>query len=149
MVKKRTYSLKPIRRDYTYSVYEIAEMYEITHDTVFRWVRNEGLVRIKVGKKYYVHSSDLIGFLKKKRVKNKKPCKQDEMFCCKCQKPQKPNFQCLKVKKQPNKTVRVYGVCASCSTRMNRVVSCREWSKTHPLYPNQNTPTTQLNGESV
>jgi hypothetical protein len=90
-VKKQIYSLKPIRRDYTYTVYEIAEVYKITPDTVFRWIRNEGLTRIEGTKKYFVHGSDLIKFLGRRNGKNKKPCQEGEMYCFKCRKPKYPN----------------------------------------------------------
>ncbi len=114
--KKKAYSLKPIRRDYTYAVSEIADMYKITPDTVFRWIRNEGLKRIAGSKKYFVHGSALIQFLGKRNTKNKKPCKDEEMFCCKCKIPRTPKQQTLKSKKLANKTIRVHGRCIAWMT---------------------------------
>lgn len=143
MAKKRTYSLKPIRQNYTYSVYEIADLYSLTPDTVFRWVRNEGLKRIVNSKKYFIHSSDLRKFLKKRNKKHKHSCNEGEIFCMKCQKPQKPKNGTLKNKKMPNKTIRVMGKCSVCDTRVNTVVSGKKWSKKHVFYSGNNASTKQ------
>lgn len=149
MSRKHRYSLQPIRRNYTYCVYEIAELYHITPDTVFRWIRSEGLTRIPNSRKYYVHSSDLAKFLEKRNGKNKRPCKAGEIFCCKCKTPQKPKPTSLEFEKIPNKTIRVRGVCRVCGTRMNTVVSGKKWSEKHPLFPNKNAPTKPHSGEHV
>ena len=148
MATKKKYSLKSIRRQYTYTVYEIADLLGITPDTVFRWIRNEGLRRIEKGRQYMVHGSILIKFLENKNRKLKKPCAEDEIFCCKCQAPRKPIPSSLKSKKQPNKTVRVFGKCSVCNTKMNKVISGKKWSKSHVLYPQKHTPIITPNGES-
>lgn len=147
--KKHIYSLKPIRRDYTYTVYEIAEIYKIVPDTVFRWVRNEGLKRIEGSKQYFVHGSELLKFIKHRNAKHKKPCEEGEMYCCKCRKPQRPKLDSLQSKKIANKTIRVSGRCAVCSTRMNTIVSAKKWTKKHTFYPSQNVPIKPHSGERV
>ncbi len=147
MAKKQKYSLKPIRRNYTYSVDEIADLYGITPDTVFRWIRNESLKRNEASRKYFVHGSELIKFLERRNIKNKKPCQEGEIYCCKCRQCQKPKPHALKCKKLPNKTIRVSGRCSICDTRMNTVVSGKKWSKNHPFYPDKNAPTKPHSGE--
>ena len=147
MSKKQRYSLKPIRLDYTYSVDELAELYDLTPDTVFRWIRNEGLKRIPDSRKYYVHSSDLLNFLEKRNSKNKRPCKDGEIFCCKCRKPRKPKPASLKSKKLPNKTVQISGKCLVCETRLNTFVSGKKWSKKHSFHPDNNALTKPHSGE--
>lgn len=145
--KKHIYSLKPIRRDYTYTVEEIADLYSITSDTVFRWIREQGLKRIDGTKKYFVHGSELIKFLERRNAKNKKPCKDGEMYCCKCRKPTKPKPDSLKPKNLANKTVRVHGRCSICNTKMNTVVSGKKWHESHPFYPDKNASTKPHSGE--
>jgi hypothetical protein len=147
--RKQRYSLRKIRWNYTYSVYEIAELYDLTPDTVFRWIRDDGLKRIGNFKKYLVHSSDLLKFLEKRNSKNKHPCKDGEIFCCKCKKPQRPEPKSLKTKKQPNKTIKILGKCSLCGTTMMTYVSGKKWSKTHPFHPDKNAPTKPPNGEHV
>ena len=147
MSRKHRYSLKPLRRNYTYSVDEVAELYSITPDTVFRWIRNEGLKRIPQSRKYFVHSGDLTKFLMKRSAKNKRPCNEDEIFCCKCRKPQKPEPASLEFKNLPNNTIRVIGKCCVCGTRMNKPVSAKKWSKIHPFHPDRDAPTRPHSGE--
>jgi excisionase family DNA binding protein len=148
VAQKQTYTLKPIRRDYTYSVEEIAELYGITPDTVFRWIRNEGLRRIEASKKYFVHGSELAKFLEQRNVKNKKPCKEGEIYCCKCRQGKPPKPYTLKIKKLPNKTLRVFAKCSVCDARMNTVVSGKKWTENHPFYPDKNASTKPHSGES-
>lgn len=147
MSRKHRYSLKLIRRNYTYYVDEVAELYGITPDTVFRWIRNEGLKRIPESRKYFVHSGDLTKFLMKRSAKNKRPCNEDEIFCCKCRKPQKPEPVSLEFKNLPNKTIRVIGKCRVCGTRMNKPISVKKWSEKHPFHPGKNAPTKPHSGE--
>ena len=147
MTTKQRYSLKPIRRNYAYTVYEISELYGITSDTVFRWIRNEGLIRIPHSKKYLVHGSDLATFLENRNCKNKRPCKNGEIYCCKCRIPQRPMAASLKFGKLPNKTIRVSGKCSDCGTRMNTVVSGNKWSENHPLHPDKNASIKPHSGE--
>ena len=147
MSRRHRYPLGAIRRDYTYTVAEIAALYNIAPDTVFRWIRNEGLLRLHGSKKYLVHSSDLIAFLTARNRKNKKPCRDGEMYCCKCRVPRKLDLSRLATERLPNGTIRVRGVCIVCGTRMNKTVSGSSWSETHPLYAPANASTAAHSGE--
>jgi excisionase family DNA binding protein len=144
---KKNYSLKPIRLKYTYTVYEIADLFGITPDTVFRWIRNEGLKRIMSGRQYLVYGSSLAKFLDNKNQKRKKPCLEGEIFCCKCQLPREPIPSSINPRKEPNRTIRVFGKCPVCNTRINKIVSGKKWSKSHVLYPKKIAPTITPNGE--
>lgn len=146
--KRRKYNLSRIRRNYTYSVEEVAELWDITTMTVFRWIADEGLNRIPNSRKYFVHGGELRKFLEQKNGKNKKPCAEHEIYCCKCRKPQSPNLQSLKSKNIPNGTIRVLGKCIVCSTTVNKVISGKKWGQKHPLYPNINAGQKQHKGES-
>lgn len=147
MSGKSRYSLRLIRRNYTYSVYEISELFGITPDTVFRWIRNAGLKRIPGTRKYFVHGSELATFLEMLNSKNKQPCKDGEIYCCKCKKPRRPKPGSVRSKKLPNKTFRVLGRCVDCDTKMNTLVSEKKWSINHPLHPNNNAVTNPNSGE--
>lgn len=147
MAKKQIYSLKFIRQNYTYSVYEIAEIYNLTPDTVFRWIRYEGLLRITSSKKYFIHSSELLKFLKQRNGKNKKPCEYGEIYCCKCRLPRNPKPSSLTNKKCPNETIRISAKCGTCDTHIFTIVSSKKWSKTHPFHPDKNTAIKRHSGE--
>lgn len=147
MSRKHRYSLSQIRRNYTYSIDEVAELYGLTPDTVFRWIRNDGLKRIPHSRKFFVHGSDLASFLEIRNSKNKRPCNEGEIYCCKCGKPQKPIHASLKIKKNPNKTISVKGKCSVCNTGVNTFVSGKKWSKEHPFYPDKSASTKRHRGE--
>lgn len=145
--KRRRYNLSRIRVNYTYSVEEIAELCGIATMTVFRWIADEELNRLPNSKKYFVHGSELRKFLERKNGKNKKPCAEHEIYCCKCRKPQPPKLQSLKTQNIPNGTIRVLGKCNVCSTAVNKVISGKKWDQNHPLYPNINADHKQYKGE--
>lgn len=147
MARRDRYSLAPIRQSYTYSVQEVADLYAITPDTVFRWIRDEGLKRIPFSKKYFVHSSDLRRFLERLNKRNKKPCSDEEAYCCKCRRPRRPAIGSLVPEHLPNGSVRMKGKCGVCGTGLNKVVSGKDWSEFHPLHPDRNASTVEHSGE--
>lgn len=147
MSKQHKYPLNKVRRNYTYTVEQIADIFGISRHTVFRWIKDENLQRVGKTKKFLVHGSQLYRFLNHKRRKKKKPCKAGEMFCFKCQGPRKPKTESIEIQKIPNKTVRVFGKCAVCNTRMNIVVGVKNWAKKHPFHPNNNAPKKNPSGE--
>jgi hypothetical protein len=146
MSRRHRYPLGAIKRDYTYAVCEIARLFDITRDTVFCWIRDEGLQRLQGSRKYLVHSSDLTAFLTVRNRKNKKPCRAGEMYCCKCRRPRTPDPTLLKVEPVPNGTVRAQGLCINCGTRVNKVIRGSEWSETHRFYASANASTAAHNG---
>lgn len=146
MARRDRYSMAPIRGNYTYSVEEVAELYGIASDTVFRWIREEGLKRLQGSKKFYVHSSDLRQFLREHNKRNKKPCNADEIYCCKCRVPRQPSANTVQAESLPNGTIRVKAKCGVCGTGQFKVVSNKNWSETHPLYPDTNDPTIEHSG---
>lgn len=146
--KRRRYNLSRIRVNYTYSVEEIAELWGIATMTVFRWIADEGLSRLPNSKKYFVHGSELRKFLERKNSKNKTPCADHEIYCCKCRKPQLPNLQAIEINSLPNGTIRVLSRCFICSTAVNKVISGKIWHQNHPLHPNINADRKPHRGES-
>lgn len=146
MARRDRYSLAPIRGNYTYTVEEVAELYSIVSDTVFRWIREEGLKRLPGSKKYYIHSGDLRRFLERKNKRNKKPCSDGEIYCCKCRVPRRPSMNAVQAENLPNGTIRVKAKCGVCGTGQFKVISGKNWSESHPLYPNRNGPTIEHSG---
>ncbi len=146
-MRKQIYNLSRIRKNYTYAVYEIAKLYDISPDTVFRWISREGLKRIPGTKKYFVHSSDLRRFLEQKNARNKQPCAQGEIYCCKCRKPRNPKSDSLKARRMPNSSIKIFGRCDICNTDLHTYVSGKKWSESHPFHPDRNAPIEPPSGE--
>lgn len=143
---KRTYPLRLIKVNYTYTVEQIADLFGIDIATVRRWIRDDGLQRIPKMRPYLIHSSALFKFLNKRQKSRKKPCKANEAYCLKCRCTQTPIMGSLKDTELPNKTVRVQGKCSGCKSKINRVVRGADWSKSHPLWPYLQDATKQHNG---
>jgi len=129
----KKYNTKGIKLDYTYSVEQIAELYGVDVQTVRRWIRDEGLQRIEGMRPHGVHSSELRRFIDKRNGKRKQPCKLNEMFCLKCQRPKRPKAGSAMQIKLPNSSVRIKALCSACNSKINRSVSDIEWTKKHPL----------------
>lgn len=146
MARRDRYPLGRLRLSYTYSVDEVAALYEITPDTVFRWTREEGLKRLPLSKKYFVHSTDLRAFLVGLNTRNRKPCKDNEIYCCKCRTQRTPLKHTVAFAQEPNGTIRVRASCAVCGTGFNKPVSAKKWSEFHPLHPSSNATTIEPSG---
>lgn len=146
-MRKLIYNLSRIRQNYSYTVYEIAKLYDISLRTVFRWINQEGLKRIPGVRPHLVHSSELRRFLEQKNARNKQPCGEGEIYCCKCRKPRKPKGDSLKARRMPNKTIKVIGRCEACNTRVNTFVSGKKWSESHPFHPDRNASIEPPSGE--
>ena len=129
----KKYNTKRIKADYTYSVYQIAELYSVDVQTVRRWIRDEGLQRIEGMRPHGVHSSELRRFIEKRNGKRKKPCKPYQIFCMKCQEQKQPQNGSAIAEHLPNGSIRINAKCNTCNTKMFRTVKGAEWSENHPL----------------
>ena len=61
-VKKRTYNTRLIKRDLSYTIQEVAELYGLHPQAVRRWI-NIGLRTIDGLKPFLIHGSDLINYI--------------------------------------------------------------------------------------
>ncbi len=121
LTKRRyTYNVRLIRRDLSYSIKEIAELFALHPNAVRRWLK-EGLRPIDGGKPQLVHGSDLIIFLTNRQSQRKRHCQPGEMFCCRCRAPRLPRSGTVTIA-PVNRHAMIRGVCELCGTKMNRGV---------------------------
>ncbi len=113
------YNLKLIRRDYSYSLQELAELFRLHPNAVGRWIR-EGLRTIDGLKPKLVHGSDLTDFLGRRQQGRKRSCGPGEMYCCRCRAPRRPAEGKVIVEQMNARQMMVRGTCELCGTRMNR-----------------------------
>ena len=144
--KKRTYPLRLIRENYTYSLDQIADMYGVDLATVRRWIRFEGLERLPKTRPYLVHSTALRRFLEKRQKSRKQKCGDQEAYCLKCRCPRTPLSGTGRADQQPNGCIRFHAACATCGRKINRVIKGAEWSENHPLAAYLHDATSQHNG---
>ncbi|MCK4945496.1 MAG: helix-turn-helix domain-containing protein [Alphaproteobacteria bacterium] len=65
--KKRTYNPRRVRTGLSYTVQDIAEIYEVHKNAVLRWIKN-GLPVIDKKKPYLVYGGELAKYLRKKQA---------------------------------------------------------------------------------
>jgi len=104
--------LAKIHRSYT--VDEAADLYGVHKNTVRHWIE-QGLVICGINRPTLIRGHDLNDFHAKRRVKNKSPCKMDEIYCLKCRQPQKPINGMVEYKQVNDKTGNLRAICPVCA----------------------------------
>jgi hypothetical protein len=121
-VKRRTYNVRLIRRDLSYSIQEIAELYDLHPQAVRRWVKS-GLPTIDDRRPIYVHGTDLFGFLKQRQAARRRRCAPDEFYCCRCRAPRRVDGNRVTILHQTNTKLLLRGTCEACSAPVNKAGS--------------------------
>lgn len=117
----------------SYSVQEVAELYELHKGSVLNWIR-EGLQTIDRHKPYLVRGSDLFDFLNKRQQKRKVICKPNELFCFKCRLPQKPKLESIKIIKRNVHRLKIEGHCNLCNTKMFRDGALKKKNEIYKIF---------------
>ena len=133
--KKRTYNTRLIRRDYSYFIWEIADLFDLHPNAVRRWIK-VGLTAVDDRRPVLVHGGDLIEFLGARRARRKQKCAIDEFYCFRCRRPRNSRFGCVDVEIRSEMRLDLSGACDTCGTRMHRagsVVRLEEYRKAFAL----------------
>jgi hypothetical protein len=120
--KKRTYNTRLIKRDYSYFVWEIAELFDLHPNAVRRWLK-AGLVTLDDRRPILVHGSDLIDFLDMRQAARKQKCAVDQFYCFRCRRPRHPRFGYVEAEIRSEMRLDLSGACDTCGTRMHRAGS--------------------------
>ncbi len=112
--------LAKIHRNYTTD--EIANLYDIHKNTVSNWIK-QGLPVCGIKRPFLILGRDLRVFLEAKRVKNKRPCKPDEIYCMRCRAPKKPAADLVEYKATTATLGNLVAICPDCESIMNRRIS--------------------------
>src|SRR3990167_4045944 len=79
------YNPRLIKSRRSYSIGDITSLFGIDRKTCHRWIKDKGLRVIEKNvSPLLVMGTDLISFLKDKRVKSKVVLREGEFFCMKC-----------------------------------------------------------------
>lgn len=116
------YNPNLVKINRSYSVCEVSDLYGISKATVRRWIAL-GLPAIADMRPVLILGFDLKEYLKQKRTKDKKRCKPNEMFCCKCRKPKRPALDLVTYLPNTKENGRLIGLCPTCETQMNKFSS--------------------------
>ena len=106
----------------SYRVDEVADLYHVDKNTVRNWIKR-GLQPCDTIRPTLILGNALNEFHAKRRNKNKRPCKLNEIYCMRCKQPQIPVSGLVEFKPVNEKTGNVIGMCSTCHTLMYRRIS--------------------------
>jgi hypothetical protein len=123
MGKRRpNYRLIKIHRSYT--VEEIANLFDIHKNTVRRWVK-EGLPTTDDKRPMLILGHVLAAFLRDRRTKNKRSCKLGELYCLRCRSSKPPAGDMAEYSPVTEKFGNLVAICPDCGCIMNQRVNLR------------------------
>ena len=112
MRKRRpNYRLVKIHRSYT--VEEIARLFGTHKNTVRAWVK-AGLPTCDGKRPILILGSELAGYLKARRAKNKRPCQPGEIYCVRCRAPKEPAGDMAEYQLITASLGNLIGICPDC-----------------------------------
>ncbi len=117
--------LAKINRSYTVS--EIAFLYQIHPQTVKNWIKQGLNVAVKT-KPMLILGADLREFLQKKATRNKKTCQPGEIYCVACKEPKRPRDDYALLVRLNEKVGDLIGECPTCNHEIHRKVSISQIS---------------------
>jgi hypothetical protein len=130
MYKKKQKNVKKFRKKFntriikgksTYSIEDITECLNVHKSTVSDWLRS-GLKKIDTQQPSLIWGQDLIDFLNTTNKNRKRPCSENQLFCCKCQNPVYPKNNLVRIHLGDKRT-NLIGICEVCGTSINRTIS--------------------------
>lgn len=131
--KRRTYNLRLVRREYSYSIPEIAALFGLHKNAVGQWLK-AGLKPIDRSRPVLIHGSDLVNFLQSRQSARRTTCQPDEFFCFRCRAPRKPKSGQVTISPRNAKLLKLVAHCAVCGTKMNKSGSVRQLPKYRQLF---------------
>lgn len=115
-------NLHKIKSLYSYTAPELSALLNRQEETIYRWIKNEGLELIDEKQPIMVFGIALINFLKHRQSKKKARLTPCQIYCCKCKKPKTPAQGTIKIEEY-KKVFLFKGDCPDSGTRMNRIIS--------------------------
>ena len=121
-MKKRHPNHRLVKIHRSYTVEEVAKLFDIHKNTVRHWVK-DGLVTIDDKRPMLILGHVLTAFLQARRVKNKQTCKPGELYCVRCRAPRSPAGNMADYAPVTEKFGNLVAICPNCNSLMNQRVS--------------------------
>jgi hypothetical protein len=121
-MRKRHPNYRLVKIHRSYSVEEIARLFNTHKNTVRRWVK-EGLTTTDDKHPMLILGHVLASFLQARRIKNKQTCKPGEIYCVRCRVPKLPAGSMAEYSFITDKFGNLRAICPDCHSIMNRRVS--------------------------
>ena len=123
---KRTYDPRKVKRHRSYTVQELAELYEVGPNTVRQWIKKQGLPVIEGTYPALLHCEAIRTWMIAWQAARKWTCAADEMSCLKCRSGRKVIAGTFRVIQTNQVSFMLHGDCETCGRPMNRATS---WAK--------------------
>jgi len=137
-MKKRHPNHRLVKIHRSYTVEEIAKLFDIHKNTVHRWVK-EGLATVDDKRPMLILGHVLISFLQVRRARNKQTCKPGELYCVCCRAPKSPAGNMADYTPVTEKFGNLVAICPDCDSLMNRRISMARinefFGKVHIKFP--------------
>ncbi len=121
-MRKRHPNHRLVKIHRSYTVEEIANLFDSHKNTVRGWVK-AGLATSDDKRPMLILGHDLAAFLQARRVKNKQTCKDGEIYCVRCRAPKFPAADMAEYSPVTDKFGNLMAICPDCNSIMNRRVS--------------------------
>lgn len=121
-MKKRLQNPNLAKIHRSYSVEEVASLYDVFKGTVRNWIK-AGLPVLNEKRPMLILGSDLVAFHQSRRTKNKQKCKPSEIYCVKCRAPKFPALGMTEYKPTTETMGNLIAICPTCGSIMNRRAS--------------------------
>ena len=106
----------------SYTVEEVASLFNVHKNTVRGWIRN-GLPVCDDQRPTLTLGRDLREYLRARKQSRKRSCRPWEMYCMRCKSPQRPARNKVDYEVITVRTGRLIGTCATCKTMINKYTS--------------------------
>lgn len=121
-----------LKKNRSYTVGEIAEKLGVHRQTVRRWTR-QGLTPIDSRKPMLILGEHAAHFLRDRKIKNKKKCKPNEIYCVKCRAPKIPAESMAELEVINSNIGNLLGICPDCDCLMNKRVSLKKMTEIYAV----------------
>lgn len=122
IMKKRLHNPNLAKIHRSYSVEEVASLYDVYKGTVREWIKR-GLPTLNEKRPMLILGGDLAAFHQARRTKSKQKCKPGEMYCVRCRAPKSPALDMADYKVVTGTLGNLVAICPDCNSIMNRRVS--------------------------
>ena len=119
---KRHPNPRLVKINWSYTVEEVARRLGVHKNTVREWIKRS-LPVIDDKRPMLILGRDLFDFLQARRIKNKRPCKPNQMYCLRCRVPKTPADNMVDYEPKTETLGNLYGICPDCGAGMNRHTS--------------------------
>lgn len=121
-MRKRRPNHRLVKLHRSYSVEDVARLFDIHKNTVRAWVK-AALPTCDRKRPTLILGLELAAYLKSRRTKNKRPCRPGEIYCVRCREPKRPAGDMAEFQPTTATLGNLIGICPDCEGMVYRRAS--------------------------